>query len=109
IYDVLVEDCLIHHVDNQGIVTNNEVKQDDYPGTPDWDRRRFTNIIIRNNTIHHIGKNAIIARMMDGGVVEYNLCYETALKITGNTIFSRSSRGTVFQYNEGYLNRSRDY
>jgi len=28
---------------------------------------------------------------------------------TGNTIFSRSSRGTVFQYNEGYLNRSRDY
>src|SRR5690606_8527023 len=108
-HNVLVEGCLIHHIDNQGIVTNNEVKQDDYPGTQDWERRRFTNITIRNNTIHHIAKNAIIARMMDGGVVEHNLWYETALRITGNTIVSRTRRGTVFQYTEGYLNRSPDY
>ncbi|MFD2034641.1 sialate O-acetylesterase [Belliella marina] len=108
-HDVLVEGCHIHDIDNQGIVTNNEVKHSDYPGEADWMRRRFTDVRIRNNTIHHISKNAIIARMMEGGVVEYNLCYETATKITGNTIFSRSSRGTVFQFNEGYLNRSPDY
>lgn len=108
-HDILIEDCLIHHVDNQGIVTNHEVKHSDYPGSEAWNRRRFTDVRIRGNTIHHISKNAVIARMMDGGVVEHNLCYETATKITGNTIFSRSSRGTVFQYNEGYLNRSPDY
>ncbi|WP_262249679.1 right-handed parallel beta-helix repeat-containing protein [Parapedobacter soli] len=108
-HDLLIEGCHIHHVDNQGIVTNNEVKHSDYPGTPAWLDRCFTDVRIRNNRIHHISKNAIIARMMEGGVVEHNLCYETATKITGNTIFSRSSRGTVFQFNEGYLNRSPDY
>src|SRR5690606_15432673 len=44
----------------------------------------------------------------EGGLVERNLCYETATDITGNTIFSRTVRGTVFQYNEGFLNRSPD-
>lgn len=108
-HDVLIEGCEVHHVDNQGIVTNNEVNHSDYPGTPAWLARCFTDVRIRGNIIHHISKNAIIARMMEGGVVEHNLCYETATKITGNTIFSRSSRRTVFQFNEGYLNRSPDY
>lgn len=29
--------------------------------------------------------------------------------MTGNTIYSRSCKGTVFQYNEGYANRSPDF
>lgn len=107
--DLLIERCEIHHVDNQGIVTNNEVAHNDYPGTPQWHRRKFTDVRIRDNVIHHIAKNAMIIRLTEGGVVEHNLCYETALKTTGNTIFSRSASGTVFQYNEGYLNRSPDY
>jgi hypothetical protein len=104
--DLLIEGCHLHHIENQGIVTNNEVKHSDYPGTYDWNRRRFTNVTIRNNIIHHISKNAIICRLTDGGMVEHNLCYETALGITGNTIFSRSAQGTIFQFNEGFYNRS---
>ncbi|TZF85504.1 T9SS type A sorting domain-containing protein (plasmid) [Pedobacter sp. BS3] len=104
--DILVEGCLIYNCQNQGIVTNNEVSSSNYPGSANWNNRRITNLVIRNNVIHHISKNAMIIRLADGGLVEHNLCYETATGTTGNTIFSRSSRNTVFQYNEGYLNRA---
>lgn len=104
--DVLIEGNTIFNIENQGIVTTNEVKVNDYPGTEDWNKRRFTNVAIRNNTIYNISKNAIIVRLTDGGVVEHNVAYNTATAITGNTYFSRSVKGTVFQYNEGYLNQS---
>lgn len=106
--DILVEGCHIHHIENQGIATNNDVSVSNYPGTPEWEARKLTNLVIRNNVIHHISKNAMIIRLTEGGVVENNLCYETATAITGNTIFSRTVKGTVFQYNEGFLNRSPD-
>ncbi|MFW6328138.1 MAG: DUF7594 domain-containing protein [Bacteroidota bacterium] len=108
-HNVKISGCHIHHVENIGIVNNNEVTHADYPGTEAWNKRRFTKLRIENNIIHHISKNAIIVRLADKGIVEHNLCYETALQTTGNTIFSRSARGTVFQYNEGFLNRSPDY
>lgn len=107
--DVLIEGCEIYNVQNQGIVTNNEVNHSDYPGSEDWHKRKFTNLRVRDNVIHHISKNAMIIRLAEGGTVEHNLCYETALGITGNTIFSRSSRNTVFQFNEGFSNKSIDY
>jgi hypothetical protein len=104
--DVRIENCMIHDCANQGIVTFNKILG--YPGSEIWMPRRITNMVIRHNTIHHITKNAMILRMMDGGVVEYNLCYTTATGITGNTIFTRSSRNVICQYNEGYDNRSPD-
>lgn len=121
--DILVEDCLIHHIYNQGIVTNNEADLGDYPGTGSFHEKKFTNVRIRGNTIHHISKNAMIIRLCDSTcVVEHNVCYETAMSLTaltgipvdpsrrhGNTIFSRSCHGTVFQFNEGYLNRGEAY
>ncbi|MCK4746431.1 MAG: hypothetical protein KAT15_05325, partial [Bacteroidales bacterium] len=121
--DILVEGCEIHHIYNQGIVTNSESGLGDYPGTGSFHDKKFTNLRIRKNTIHHISKNAMIIRLCDSTcVVEYNVCYETALSETaltgkpvdprrrhGNTIFSRSCNGTVFQFNEGYLNRGEAY
>ena len=109
--DILIEGCTIETADNQGIATTHAVTVGDYPGTVDWERRKVTNLRIRNNMIHDISKNAMIIRLTDEScVVEYNVCYDTAFRTgTGNTIFSRSSRGTVFQYNEGYLNKTTDY
>lgn len=104
---IRVENCHIHHCSNQGIVTDNTVLA--YPGTDEWMPRRNTDIEIRNNEIHHISKNAMILRMMDGGLVEYNVCYTTATGTTGNTIFTRSSRNVICQFNEGYDNQSPDY
>lgn len=109
-YDnILIEGCEIYNCQNQGIVINNEVKVSDDPGSEAWEKRKITNLVVRDNIIHHISKNAMIIRLADKGLIERNLCYETALGTTGNTIFSRSARNTVFQYNEGYLNRSPDY
>jgi len=107
--NILIEGCEIHHVQNQGIHFRTPGERGagfNYPDTPDWERRKFTNVAIRNNIIHHISKNAILLRTIDGGIVERNLCYETALDTTGNTIFTYGAKGTLFQYNEGYLNRS---
>jgi hypothetical protein len=105
--DILIEDCLIHDCANQGIVTFNQIIG--YPGSDAWTSRRITGMVIRNNSLHHITKNAMILRMMDGGLVEHNLCYSTATGTTGNTIFTRSSRNVVCQFNEGYDNQSPDY
>jgi hypothetical protein len=109
--DVLIESCAISTVDNQGIVLNNKVSVGDYPGTPAWEARKFTHVVIRGNSINDVAKNAIIVRLTDEtGLIEHNVCWDTAYRaLTGNTIFSRSCRGTVFQYNEGYLNRTTDF
>jgi len=108
--NILVEGCRIQTIDNTGIFTRSRAGGSNTPGGANWNRRRITHLRIRHNKINDIAKNAMIIRLADGGIVEYNVCWDTAHRAgTGNTIFSRSSRGTVFQFNEGYLNRSKDY
>lgn len=108
--DVLIENCRIETIDNTGIFTVTTAGGSNTPGKANWNRRRITNLRVRHNKINDIAKNAMIIRLADGGVIEHNVCWDTAWRArTGNTIFSRSSRGTVFQFNEGYRNRSRDY
>ena len=104
--DILVENCLIHDCSNVGIITECVANDRYYPQTPEWNRMRITNARIRNNTLYNIAKNAMIIRLFDGGVVEYNVCYNTANGISGNTMFTCACDGTVFQFNEGYLNNS---
>ncbi len=107
--DVLIDGCTISYSENVGLAFDNEDNVY-YPGDTEltlWTARKFTNIKVSNNTIHHIGKNAMIIRCTDEtGLIEHNTCYETALGTTGNTMFSARAKGTVFQYNEGYYNRA---
>ncbi len=107
--DVLIDGCNINYCENIGVSFDNEWNVY-YPGGTeyaDWYSRRYTNIKLSNNIIHHIGKNAVIIRCTDEtGLIEHNVCYETALGTTGNTMFTARAKGTVFQYNEGYNNRS---
>jgi hypothetical protein len=106
--NILIENCVISTVDNQGIALNNRVSVSDYPSSPEWEARKFTHVVIRGNRINDVAKNAMIIRLTDEtGLVEHNVCWDTAYRAyTGNTIFSRSARGTVFQFNEGYQNRA---
>ncbi len=105
---IMVEDCVIHSCENQGIITEC-VEGDGYdPYTPEWNAIKITNAVIRNNTIYNISKNAMIIRLFESGVVERNVCYNTANGISGNTMFTASCYGTVFQYNEGFDNHSPD-
>lgn len=115
--DLRIEDCLIHDVRNSGITTQNETTKgihDFSTETQEWYERRITNLYIGGNSIYNVSKNGIIVRLADGGLVEHNLLHDTAIGpdgkgMTGNTIFSRAARNTVFQFNEGYNNRSDNY
>jgi hypothetical protein len=107
--DILVEGCTIQFCDNQGLIFECVSGDGFQPGTPEWAAMKITNAVVRNNTISNISKNAMIIRLFESGVVEHNLCYNTANGITGNTIFSCSCLNTIFQYNEGYSNNSPDY
>lgn len=105
--DVLIESNIITTVRNQGIVAAaNRSKQNDYPLTAAWNARRASNLTIRNNTISDVTKNALILRLADSTcLVEWNVCHNTATLDTGNTMFTASCNGSVFQYNEGYENK----
>jgi len=108
--DVLIEGCRIETVDNTGIFTRSNATEPNETTGPNWERRRITHLCIRKNRINDVAKNAMIIRMADEGLIEHNVCWDTAHRAgAGNTIFSRSSRDTVFQYNEGYLNRSKSH
>ncbi len=104
--DILIEGCQIHDCSNQGIITECVSGDRFYPQSKEWNKIRITNARIKNNTLYNIAKNAMIIRLFDGGVVENNVCFNTANGISGNTIFSCACDGTVFQFNEGFLNNS---
>ncbi|MCD6288616.1 MAG: hypothetical protein J7M12_05825 [Candidatus Hydrogenedentes bacterium] len=106
--DILIEGCTISRVDNTGIYSRSAAGGANTPGSANFARRKITNLYIRGNQINDIAKNAMIIRMTDNTcVVEHNVCWDTCMRVnTGNTIFGRSVDGTVFQYNEGYLNHS---
>lgn len=109
--DVRIENNTIRSVRNEGIVAaGNRSGQNDFPGTSAWNARKATNLVIRNNTISDVTKNAMILRLADPScLVEHNLCYNTANATTGNTMFTAACDGVVFQYNEGYDNRAGDH
>ena len=104
--DVIIQNCTITAVTNQGIVAcGNRSGGSDYPGTSAWNNRNCSHLIIRNNVISDICKNAMSIRYADETcLVEHNLVHDTANGTDGNMICSYGCRGTVFQYNEGYHN-----
>lgn len=111
--DILIDGCVIHDCDNQGIISECQDRVEAYPGTGEWHLGKITNAVITNNLIYNISKNAMILRMFEGGLVEQNLCHTTAIGhgegMTGNTMFTAACDGTVFQFNEGYDNMTPDY
>ncbi len=109
--DIWIDGCVIHDCRNQGIITEYYSNTSYYPQTDNWKLMKITNARITNNLIYNISKNAMILRLFEGGVVEHNVCHTTAIGedgegMTGNTMFTASCDGTVFQFNEGYNNCS---
>ena len=113
--DILIQGNTIAGVTNQGIVAcingnGGSTLNNNYPGTAAWNGMKCTSVVIRGNSISGVYKNAMIIRNTDEtGLVEENICYNTANGTTGNTMFTSSVRGTVFQYNEGYENNAGDH
>lgn len=106
-----VKDCVIRNVDNVGIATwyrpGTAGSAKVSPYTEKFNATAHTNVVISGNDISDIGKNAIFARNLKGGLIERNVMHDTAVRcVSGNTICTSYVYGTVIQYNEGYLNRA---
>ena len=108
-----ISGCQITEVSNVGIATWYKVTQSGSnvsakmisPYTAEFEDYAHLNVHIDDNEISHIGKNAIFARNLFGGLIEHNVVHDTAKYcVSGNTIVTRSVDGTVIQYNEGYRN-----
>ena len=108
-----ISGCQITEVSNVGIATWYKVTQSGSnvsakmisPYTTEFEDYAHLNVHIDDNEISHIGKNAIFARNLFGGLIEHNVVHDTAKYcVSGNTIVTRSVDGTVIQYNEGYRN-----
>lgn len=104
--DVVIQNCTISSVTNQGVVACiNRSGGSDFPGTASWNARFCSNLIIRNNVIDDICKNAMSIRYADAScLVEHNRVFDTANTTSGNQIAAYGCKGTVFQYNEGFQN-----
>ena len=106
--------CQITEVSNVGIATWQKVSYNEKgevsvkiisPYKDDFKNYAHLNVHIDGNEISHIGKNAIFARNLFGGLIEHNIVHDTAKYcVSGNSIVTRSVDGTVIQYNEGYRN-----
>ncbi len=106
--DIIIQNCTISSVTNQGIVACGNVSGGghNYPGTAQWNARHCSNLIIRNNVINDVCKNAMSIRYGDNTcLVEHNVVFNTALATSGNQIAAYGCWATVFQYNEGYANQ----
>lgn len=106
-----VTGCTVRNVDNVGIATwyrpSTAGAAKVSPYSQNFDNVAHTNVVISGNDISDIGKNAIFARNLKGGLIERNVIHDTAVRcVSGNTICTSYVYGTVIQYNEGYLNRA---
>lgn len=106
-----IKGCTIRNVDNVGIATwyrpSTAGSAKVSPYSDAFDKTAHTNVVITGNDISDIGKNAIFARNLKGGLIERNVIHDTAVRcVSGNTICTSYVYGTVIQYNEGYLNRA---
>lgn len=104
-----INNCKIYNVSNVGIATwykmVDAVVSKVSPYSEDFINYAHLDVKIRNNDISFIGKNAIFARHLYGGVIEYNVIHDTAIYcVSGNTIVTSYVDGTIIQYNEGYRN-----
>ena len=112
----VVTGCTITEVSNVGIATWHKVENKGNstsakmisPYNAEFENYAHKNVHIDDNEISHIGKNAIFARNLLGGLIEHNVVHDTAKYcVSGNSIVTRSVDGTVIQYNEGYRNLAR--
>lgn len=102
---VLIENCDVYSVARTAItVVSNwnspiALQDDSYA----------VNVVIRNNIVHDIDGDGIIATGVDGGIVEHNVAYDTNMMSLKGTpaanigIWSLHSKNCVFRFNESYL------
>jgi hypothetical protein len=103
--DILIENCEIGPVNRVGIFTNLTDAKNATRGN-----RPITNLVIRNNKIHHCAGDGVIVRYANKPVISHNIAYENhnapeSLVKHGVALWCRSTDEALFEYNEVYNTR----
>ncbi|MDT8913641.1 carbohydrate binding domain-containing protein [Amycolatopsis sp. PS_44_ISF1] len=64
----------------------------------------WSDVIVRNNTVHDIGGDGIVMQYTADGLAEYNVAYDVNMRSGVNNagIWAWNADGVTFQYNEAY-------
>jgi hypothetical protein len=103
--DILIEGCEIGPVNRVGIFTNLTDAKNATRGN-----RPITNLVIRNNKIHHCAGDGVIVRYANKPIISHNVAYENhnapeSLVKHGVALWCRSTDEALFEYNEVYNTR----
>lgn len=110
--NVLVEGCTLYNIEHYGINLNSSYTQRDgvigafalETGIPDSECSAFypsTNIVIRGNTLYHIGNGMITPNVCDGVLIEGNKCDDGNAYYASNVpIWWTVTDNVTAQYNE---------
>ena len=105
-HDLRICGNTIERVGGVGIGNNSpHAKVNFGPGAGNPDTEHFwTKVYVAGNFVSHTGRNAIIARVSEDAVYEYNTLAHSSRYSTGHSIFCYNTRGIKIQYNEVYGN-----
>ncbi len=103
--NILIENNEIGNINRVGIFTNLTDAKKATRGN-----RPITNLIIRNNKIHHCAGDGVIVRYAYRPVISHNIAYENHnapenLVDHGVALWCRSTDEALFEYNEVYNTR----
>jgi len=96
--DLLIENCYIHNVDRTGISNQSSWSTRSYEANTNWKPSRI--VVIRNNRFELTGANALIVRVSESPLMEFNLFDHCAIKESGNASFSFNCDNALWQHNE---------
>ena len=100
--DLLIENNVIRDVGGVGI--GNQQLNSSFRSITSDDYLPWQNLVIRNNRVERSGRNAVIFRISENPVVEYNTLAYSSRFSTGHSVFNFNTTGAVMQYNEAYGN-----
>lgn len=103
-HDLRIVNNVVAQVGGVGIATN----VSDVPTAVTYNGtsrpNAITDLYIGHNWIGNTGRNTVIARASDDGLVEYNTSANSSLYDKGHSFFNFNTIGLVFQHNEAYGN-----
>jgi hypothetical protein len=105
-HDLRIVGNTIERVGGVGIGNNSpHAKVRFGPDAGDPDTEHFwTKVYVAGNFVSYTGRNAVIARVSEDAVYEYNTLAYSSRYSTGHSIFCFNTRGIKIQYNEVYGN-----
>jgi len=96
--DVLIADNRIRAVDSVGIYLHTD--SGPHPRDPRWEQLRHTRVVVRNNTLEDIGKNAVCLRASLEPRIERNVVRNASARYHGNAIYVFGCKNARIQFNE---------